>query len=96
MTSKHQYPSGGPYYFESAITYRGYQPTGAITKEEADKLAEEGYAYSIAYFNSSRKPIRILKVYQGKTQWDVDIDYDENGKQIVQKHDHPEGEELDQ
>jgi hypothetical protein len=78
-TPDYSHEAGGPYYFNSGITYRGYRPTGELTKSEADELAKQGHAFYIAYFNSDGKPTRILKVYEGKTVLDQEIKYDANG-----------------
>ena len=63
--STHQ--SGGPYYFKWGLDYRGYRPTGEITKPEAVEIAADGYAYYITYFSPDGKPDRMFKVYQGAT-----------------------------
>jgi hypothetical protein len=53
-----------------------------MTKAEADEIANQGYAYYIAYFNSSGKPIRHLKFYKGKMLLDQEITYDDNGDEL--------------
>lgn len=63
--STHQ--PGGPYYFKWGLDYRGYRPTGEITKSEASEISAEGYAYYITYFGTDGKPDRMFKVYQGST-----------------------------
>ena len=80
--AKFSHKPGEPYYFRSAITYQGYRPSGELTKAQADELAEQGYAFYIAYFNSLGKPNRILKIYNGKTVLDQEIKYDANGDEV--------------
>ena len=76
---KYSHKPGVPYYFASTVTKQGIHPHGEMTKAEAEEGANQGYAYSIAYFNSSGKPNRHPKVYKGKTVWDQEITYDDNG-----------------
>ena len=66
-SSEHSHKPGRPYYFKSGVTYQGHRPTGEITKSEADKLADSGYAYYIAHFSPDGNPVKIFKVYQGAT-----------------------------
>jgi|LGVE01.1.fsa_nt_gb uncharacterized protein YxeA len=70
---------GGPYYFKSGITYQGIRPNREITKEEAKKLEENGYAYTIAYFNDYGKPTIVEKYFEGKIITRFELIY-KNGK----------------
>ena len=64
---------GGPYYFNSGVTYQGYYPNGEITKAEADFLAANGYAYYVAFFNSDGLPTNVQKVLKEKIQFTADL-----------------------
>ncbi|MFI4955389.1 MAG: hypothetical protein ACHP9Y_05695 [Gammaproteobacteria bacterium] len=57
---------GGPYYFQSFITYQGLRPNREITEDEALKLASQGYAYAVASFNENGQPTYIERRYRGK------------------------------
>tara|TARA_R110002096_G_scaffold54937_4_gene141488 strand:+ start:460 stop:735 length:276 start_codon:yes stop_codon:yes gene_type:complete len=81
--SKYSHAPGGPYYFKTGLTYHGYLPSREVTKEEADELAKQDYAYYVAYFDSSGKPNRVLKYHRGKKQLDREIKYDADGNQIL-------------
>ena len=75
---------GGPYYFKSVdmFRYREHRPSGEITKAEAEELDERGSAYYMAYFSSSGKPVRILKVHEGQAVLDQEIKYDADGEEV--------------
>ena len=66
-TSDKSHKHGEPYFFKHGVTHQGHRPTDEITETEALALADDGYAYYIAYFSSDGDPIEILKVYQGST-----------------------------
>lgn len=78
-SSKLSHEPGGPYYFKSGVTYKGYRPTGEITKAEADSLADKGNAYYMAHFGPEGNPAKILKVYRGQTNlyWQAGSDVPE-------------------
>jgi hypothetical protein len=57
---------GGPYYFQSAITYQGIRPNKEITQDKTKALADSGYAFYVAYFNNKGKPTIVEKHYEGK------------------------------
>jgi|GEM_PF-2148903 hypothetical protein len=77
---EYSHKPGVPYYFAGTVTKpRGIDPHGEMTKTEAEEIANRGGAYSVAYFNSSGKPIRHLKFYKGKMLLDQEITYDDNG-----------------
>ncbi len=64
---------GGPYYFKHGVTYEGFRPNEQITKAEADSLAADGYAYTVAFFNSDGLPTNVQKVYKGKIESTADL-----------------------
>lgn len=76
----YSYHPGEPYYYKSDIVnYQPFQPSDEITKEEAEQLYRDGYAYYIAYFNSDGNPTIIEKHYHGKIDRKSELFY-ENGK----------------
>ncbi len=90
---EYRYHPGGPYYYTSDIAnYQPFRPNGEITKEKAEQLSKDGYAYHIAYFNDEGQPTLIEKHYRGKIDRKSELFY-ENGKLFKSVTTNPEGAE---
>lgn len=66
---------GGPYYFKWNVSYKGFYPTGEITKDEVKILIEDGYAYTIAFFNNDGKPEIMKKYHKGEMVKKIELYY---------------------
>ena len=75
QTTKSSHSPGGPYYFQSGVTYQGFRPTSEITKGKADELASHGYAYYIAGFREDGQPSYIEKIFNGRVEQHIDLVY---------------------
>jgi hypothetical protein len=51
-----------------------------ITKEEADAVAAEGFAYLIGYFDADGKPTRVVKMLRGSVFFEFVYAYHPSGK----------------
>jgi len=51
-----------------------------ITKDEADAIAAEGYAYLIGYFDDRGRLVRVTKMFRGAVFFDFEYAYHPNGK----------------
>jgi hypothetical protein len=51
-----------------------------ITKEQADVLAADGYAYLIGYFDANGKLLRVVKMLRGAVFFEYAYTYHANGK----------------
>ena len=51
-----------------------------ITKEQADAIAAEGYAYLIGYFDERGKLVRVTKMLRGSVFFDFEYAYYPNGR----------------
>lgn len=77
---EYRYHPGGPYYYSSDIAnYQLFRPNGEITKDKAEQLSKDGYAYYIAYFNNDEQPSLIERYYRGKNDRKCELFY-KNGK----------------
>jgi len=85
------YHPGGPFYYKWDIkNYKPFHPNGEIVKEDAEKLAQNGYAYIIAYFNDGGQPTKIEKHYRGKISRKSELIY-KDGKLIKSVITHSDG-----
>ena len=51
-----------------------------ITKDEADAIAAEGYAYLIGYYDDRGRLLRVTKMLRGAVFFDFEYAYHPNGK----------------
>ena len=79
---QHAHSPGGPYYFKSMaiLLHTQLKPVDEIGKDEAERLAADGYAYGIAYFDSAGRLLSYAKTQHHAELWKCEFSYDENGR----------------
>ena len=75
--SQPKYHPGGPYYYKSwASYYLPYRPVEEISKQGAEELDRQGYAYYIAFFNEQGLIKSFEKRFKENMEFKVTYDYD--------------------
>jgi hypothetical protein len=75
-TDEYYHKPGGPFYFESIITYQGINPNREITKDKSIQLKDSGYAFYVGYFNNDGKPTLLEKYYKGNLFMKYELFYE--------------------
>ena len=68
--------------------------TGRITKEEADAIAAQGYAYMIGHYDEANRLVRDVKMLDGKVFFEHVYEYDPSGRLMRVKATNPDGVET--
>ena len=75
-----QHAPGGPYYFSTANLFvKPLRPRDEITEIESKKLAADGYAFGIAYFDANGHLGSYERMLNGVSEWKCEYFYTGNG-----------------